>query len=286
MQMIAFNQNNRSNTLAAGGGSKPQRFDLASTPVRSSGRTYGDFEQALGNKKPPPEQDWRVRISLPPQSQFAYAQETPGQLMFPLQETVGVVFPFTPTMTIQHNARYNEQALVHSNYKSYTYEGSDVAAITLAGVFTCQNSEEALYLMSSIQFLRACTKMQFGRDNPKAGTPPTLVRLQGYGSHYLPYVNCVVTSVSHSMPDDCDYVKYNIGIQGDNVAFNQGRNLADPKTNSSGYMPTSSTLTVVLQPVVSREKQSLSMKLDDFVRGSFITGELGTSPGTQSGGML
>jgi len=201
------------------------------------------------------EQDWRVRITLPPESKFAFAaKNTSGFMRYLKEETNninGVVFPYTPSITVTHNARYSEQALTHSNYKNYFYDGSDVSAISISGVFTCQNGREALYLMSAIQFLRACTKMYFGDTgggSAPAGTPPTLVRLSGYGKHYLPSVTCVITSVSHVMPEDVDYVQY----------------IYD---NEKGWMPTQSTLTVALQPVVSRRRQAQSITLDQYVDG-------------------
>jgi len=202
------------------------------------------------------EQDWRVRITLPPQSKFAFNNPAGSGFMTYLKEQTngisGVVFPYTPSITVTHNARYSEQALTHSNYKNYFYDGSDVAAISIAGVFTCQNGREALYLMSAIQFFRACTKMYFGTEtagaSAPAGTPPTLVRLNGYGKHYLPGISCVVTSVSHVMPEDVDYIQYIY-------------------QNEKGWMPTQSTLTVTLQPVISRRRQSQSIALDDYVQG-------------------
>lgn len=212
---------------------------------RSSGRDRQGYQLT-------PEKDWRVRITLSPESKFAFrAMFTNRGLMANLSgdpAADGVVFPYTPTITVAHNARYSEQTLTHSNYKGYFYDGSDVAPITISGVFTCQNGDEALYLLSSIVFLRACTKMRFGLDDPNAGTPPPLVRVSGYGAHYLPHVTCVVTQVSHTMPEEVDYVRYNT--------------LGD-----SGWMPSQSTLTVTLQPIVSRSRQARSISLDDFVAG-------------------
>ena len=227
--------------------------------------------------------DWRVRISLPPNSKFAFrdganrAPDTTDSPAAGLMESLradglgsdGVVFPYTPQITISHAARYSELALTHSNYKNFFYEGSEVANIQIQGVFTCQNSEEARYLMACIQFLRACTKMNFGIEDPAAGTPPTLVRLSGYGEHYIPgSLNCVVTAVSHAMPDDVDYIKYELG-------------------KSYGWMPIQSTLTVNLQPVVSRSRQSSSTLLSDFIKGSFLGGgALGTSTTDKDGGIF
>lgn len=261
----------RSNTLKAGGYNRPKGVSLSSATNTVTGRSYSS---PTSDQLVDPVTDWRVRIGLPPLSKFAYKQDVPSGLSNMLRSSLfadptlgGVVFPYTPQVTITHNARYNEQALVHSNYKNYFYEGSDISAITVTGVFTCQEAGEAEYLMAAIQFLRACTKMEFGSDNPKAGTPPTLVRLYGYGEHYLPSVNCVVTSVSHTMPDDCDYIKYVNGV------------------DSYGWMPTASTLQVVLQPVVSRKRQTQRMSLDDYTNGGFLGG-IGTRTNIPEGGTL
>lgn len=259
-------------TGASPGGFAARRYvaDLAEQSL-SNGMTLGrdSFSTGTDNLLRPME-DWRVRISLPPQSNFAFRESGSAagikalpSIMYPLVSsegwglgTDGVVFPYTPTITVQHNARYSEQPLTHSNYKSYFYEGSDIAPITIAGVFTCQNSEEAIYLMASLQFLRACAKMRFGKDDAMAGSPPTLVRVSGYGSHYLPDISCVITTVSHTMPDDCDYIKYNFA-------------------GADGWMPTSSQLSVTVQPVVSRKRQSDGISLDDFARGKLLGSRVG-----------
>jgi hypothetical protein len=201
--------------------------------------------------------DWRVRISLPPgNNKDLYQAIMPdGQGLISLSD--GVLFPYTPTMTVTHNARYNEQALTHSNYKSYFYEGSDVGAISLTGVFTAQNEKEALYVQCCINFLRAVTKMRFGPSDPKAGQPPTLVRLSGYGSFYMPSVTCIVTQFTHTMPEDVDYIPFTVG----------GR---------TGRIPIASTLSVTLQPVVSRARQAANFSLNDFVSGKALSNAGGT----------
>lgn len=247
-------------------GGLPKRVDIALTKLPENADVFA-AEQSLRSQsqKLDPKRDWRVRISLPPGSKFAFRNNEKGKnwndFMYPLSDKGGgpdgVVFPQTPNITVTHNARYQEQALTHSNYKSYFYEGSDVAAIQISGVFTCQNPAEAQYVMACVQFLRACTKMYFGKGmtggSAPAGTPPTLVRLSGYGDFYLPDITCVVTSVAHTMPEDVDYIKFITGF-GENY----------------GWMPTMSTLTVTLQPVVSRKRQAEEMSLDKFVNAEYI----------------
>ena len=256
----------RSNLLDEGGYLKVSGQALNEIETGQRGNFMGRFADANAI----PSEDWRVRITLPPNSNFAFMNNAEGlnQWLSADRAIKGVVFPYTPQVTITHNARYSEQALTHNNYKNYSYEGSDISAISIAGVFTCQNEYEALYLMSSIQFLRACTKMFFGAGDPKAGTPPTIVRLSGYGAHYMPDINCVVTQVAHTMPDDCDYIEYN----------GNGGNI--------GRMPVHSTLTVVLQPVVSRRRQRDKMRLDDFVKGNYVSGPYGEPRGSNDGGVI
>jgi hypothetical protein len=55
-----------------------------------------------------------------------------------------------------------------------------------------------------------------------------MVFLSGYGANYLPNVPCVVTSFSHTMPGDCDYIDVpgvipgSVGAAGIGGAVTQG----------------------------------------------------------------
>lgn len=190
--------------------------------------------------------DWRVRISLPSGNKIFYKDTAKNYLLKPLQRSGidGVIFPYTPQVQITHSARYSEQGLIHSNFKSYFYEGSDVSAIAITGEFSAQNQFEADYVMAAVHFFRACTKMFFG-PGPDAGTPPPIVFLDGYGENYLPHVSCVVTQFQHSMPQDCDYI---LSGYGDRV-------------------PTMSSMTVTLQPVYSRKRLHDEFDLHEYAQG-------------------
>jgi len=154
------------------------------------------------------ENDWRVRISLSPGAKIWYQDPTliSNALMYPLVETNGVVFPYTPAITINHNANYSTAQLTHSNYPAHFYNYSEVADIQIGGEFTVQNPSDGQYLMAAIYFFRSATKMFFGQGD-NVGNPPPMVYLDGYGSHYFPHVPCVVTSFQHQLPDDVDYIQ-------------------------------------------------------------------------------
>jgi hypothetical protein len=229
--------------------------------------------------------DWRVRISLAPGSNYFY-NDPSNNLLSPLrtevannstsavvqginnlfgsggQSRVGVVFPYTPTVTLQHSANYAAQKLTHSNYTQYFYENSEVGAISITGEFTVQNVNEGQYLLATIYFFRSLTKMFFGRDS-MAGNPPPIVYLNGYGEYYLPNVPCIVTSFSHTMPDSVDYMD----IPEPGLNYNPG--VTRPVLNST-RLPTTSTLSLTVQPVYSRLAQSQGFNLSDFARGALI----------------
>jgi hypothetical protein len=240
--------------------------------------------------------DWRVRVSLAPNSKYFY-NDLNNALLRPLREEsgggssssigsaigqlaglnqsrVGVVFPYTPTITVQHTANYSAQKLTHSNYAQYFYDNSEVGAITLTTDFTVQNVTEGQYLLAVIYFFRSCTKMFFG-GGPNSGNPPPIVYLNGYGQYYLPNVPCVVTSFSHTMPADVDYMD----IPEPGVRNFRGLH---PRLNST-RLPTSSQITLSLQPVYSRYAQSQGFSLEDFARGAIINPRSGNSPVTAFG---
>jgi len=228
-----------------------------STQMLGQNQNWSWFSTEVAN-----EQDWRVRISWPD----AIVNQLGNPLFAPLQKTDGVIFPYTPAISVTHNARYSEQALTHSNYKNYFYEGSDVASISITGDFTVQTLEEGQYLLACIYFFRSSTKMFVGNDALQ-GNPPPLVYLNGYGDYYFPNVSCVITSFQHTMPADVDYV---------DIPFsNNPTEVVSTSTGKSVRLPTSSQLTVTLQPVYSRTNMFNNFTLTDFAAGKMLKGNGG-----------
>lgn len=262
------------------------------------GRTTGPGELSAAVSYPQAAQDWRVRISLAPGANYFY-KDPSNSLLSPLTESgtasnsldsaiggafgtlfgagssgqrrIGVVFPYTPTITVTHTANYTAQKLTHNNYTNYFYDNSEVQPITISGEFTVQNVNEGQYLLATVYFFRSITKMFFGQDQ-QAGNPPPIVYLNGYGQYYLPNVPCVCTSFSHTMPDAVDY----IDVPQSGIGFYDPSRI-NPVLNST-RLPTTSTVSVTLQPVYSRVSQSQGFSLNDFARGALVNAR-----GTQTG---
>jgi len=213
----------------------------------------------------PLKSDWRVRLSLPPSSPLLTSNALLSVLSQPGRPS-GLVFPYTPSISVTHTARYQEQALTHNNYKNYFYEGSDVSAIQIQGDFTVQNHDDAIYLLASIFFLRSCTKMFWGSD-ADAGNPPPIVYLDGYGDFYFPHVTCIVTSFQHTMPAEVDYVE---------VKYSDGSGSTISSANQQvARLPTTSQITVTVQPIYSRKNIANNMSLTAFSQGHLLKGNGG-----------
>jgi hypothetical protein len=91
--------------------------------------------------------------------------------------------------------------------------------------------------------------MWFGQST-RAGTPPPIVFLDGYGEHYFPHVPCVITSFAHTMPPEVDYI-------------------STKPAGGGTRMPTLSNIQLSLMPVYSR-RRTTEFNLDDFAAGSLI----------------
>jgi hypothetical protein len=257
-----------------------------------------------GNATAASEDDWRVRVSLSPNAKIFYQDITqgPNALQHPLIETNGVIWPYTPQITVSHNANYSIAQLTHSNYPAHFYNNSEVADIQISGEFTVQNMEDGQYLMAAVYFLRSATKMFFGQG-ANAGNPPPMVFLDGYGSHYFPHVPCVVTQFSHTLPSEVDYIQVPISqtvLDTSPTDPNRSVNLTPdeqkyvpsllvsntqattPSTKATVQnsrtknittttrVPTTSTVSVTLRPVYSRKNIHERFDLEKFANGGLL----------------
>ena len=151
--------------------------------------------------------DWRVRLSIPPNF-FASSD-----VLAPLQRAGGLVFPYTPTISISHSATYDDVAITHQNYQFMAYQNSKANAISISGPFNVEDAVQAQYWIAAIHFLRSATKMYTG-DGDSAGSPPPILSLNGYGDYVFKNVPVVITSFSIDLPADANYIATTMGTAG------------------------------------------------------------------------
>ena len=152
--------------------------------------------------------DWRVRIGVGETSGIFYKNKNAG-ILAPLASTNGVVFPYTPAITLSYQNNYQPMGVTHSINTAQAYQNSDVASISITGEFTAQTPEEANYVLAVIHFFKSASKMYFGSadDANNVGAPPPILFLNGFGQNYFPNVT-VLAGIKE--PESPHAVIYNL----------------------------------------------------------------------------
>jgi hypothetical protein len=245
--------------------------------------------------------DWRVRLSLAPSAKYLYKTDAPSGpgILGPLAATNGVIFPYTPTISVVYAASYDASELVHSNYKIYNYKSSNVDTVTITGDFTAQDTNEANYLLAVIHFFKSVTKMFYGQDqNPRNGTPPPLVYMSGMGTFQFDNHPLAVTNFTYSLPNEVDYIRSGsvttepgsstagqspvnntdsasaARIQGSGLRPkipNFQRQQATINSNAT-YVPTKMQIVITCIPIVTRNDISNNFSLRDYATGALLQG--------------
>jgi len=244
--------------------------------------------------------DWRARLSLAPNSNYLYnVPKGQAGILAPLQGTDGVIFPYTPAISVTYSAGYDPSDLVHSNYKVYQYKGSSVDTVSITADFTAQDTTEANYLLAVIHFFRSVTKMFYGQDqNPNNGVPPPLCYLSGFGAYTFDAHPLVVTNFTYATPTEVDYIRAGSQTNQPGVNVAQQNNIVNSfvpsvvRTSMSGlapklpnfstqnslinseatYVPTKLQLQITCIPIVTRNDISNKFSLKEYATGALLRG--------------
>jgi hypothetical protein len=245
--------------------------------------------------------DWRVRLSLAPGATYLYNDASEGDILAPLQATNGVIFPYTPQISVSYRANYDPTDITHSNYKLFFYRNSAVDDIQIVADFTAQDTGEASYVLAVIHFFKSVTKMFYGQDtSPTAGTPPPLCFLSGLGQYQFNNHPLLVTNFQYALPTDVDYIRAGSTTQysGQNLNSYQAKkskvgfldsilgrlrgsglsrgamsappNFSSLSNSEATYVPTKIQLTISCVPVVSRNDISKNFSVSDYATGSLL----------------
>jgi hypothetical protein len=274
---------------------------LAKTRGAATNQDASNFQQ---------KQDWRVRLSLAPGSTYLYNNTGNEGILLPLAQTNGVIFPYTPAISVAYSAAYEGQELTHSNYKFFSYRASSVDSISITCDFTAQDTFEANYLLAVIHFFRSVTKMFYGQDqNPKPGTPPPLCYLTGLGAFQFDEHPLAITGFTYSLPTDVDYIR--AGVPTTQPGVNKGPAIPPKETPSSffskfrlqssglqpgalappvyftenagtrepTYVPTKIQMAITAVPIVTRNDISNNFSLKEYGTGKLLRGSRRSSGG-------
>jgi hypothetical protein len=281
--------------------------NIRSASLPKAGEVAGDVMSVMAVFDDYTLDDWRVRLSLPTWPSF-----TGSAVLKPLADAGGMIFPYTPQISMHSAAQYTALHPIHSNYKFNAYQHSDPGTITIIAPMNVEDANQALYWIAALHYFRSVTKMFSGND-PKAGNPPPVVKLNAYGSYVFNNVPVVITSFQTSLDATCDYIPVSThtsiagmvnavaggigdvagavgGAFGIQKVTNTITDITDGVSkvatlaNSLGiggsmggglaHVPTKSSFTIQLTPMYSRTS-SRKFSLDNFVAGAYLNGTVG-----------
>jgi hypothetical protein len=294
--------------IAAAAASNAANAALADTAARTTALiTQAQRQQTIRAQRQNQAQagDWRVRLRLGPNSNYLYNASDCGPVLWPLRNTDGVIFPYTPSIDTSYKANYSAYDLTHSNYRGYFYQNSYVDGINIKATFTAQDTAEANYLLAVIHFFRSVTKMFYGQDAER-GSPPPLTYLSGLGDFQFNEHPCVVSQFNYNLPADVNYIRaQSVLVNGNtNLISTRSRQtvLGNPlsyaiqrlSTLGQGiqpgavdapfaaqgslgaknptYVPTKMDISLTLLPIQSRSQVSQLFSLKGFANGNLLKG--------------
>jgi len=182
-----------------GGFASAARMALSGLP--DAAEAIGDLSSAVASfGGDANSNDWRVRLSMAKWTAFS------GSPVFaPLKDAGGLIFPYTPEITIASSATYTPINTTHTNYTFRAFQHSDPGEISITAPMNVEDATQGLYWIAAVHYLRSLTKMFAGSD-PKAGNPPPIIFLNGYGNYVFKNIPVVVTSFSTTLMNDTDYI--------------------------------------------------------------------------------
>jgi len=318
---VVTDQQNKTNSefAASQSNSETQRLEKQNTPGNNTPTSATSVNAAQGGSKVLQQKsvraadDWRVRLSLAPSSNYFYNDPNikVTDLLYPLRATGGVIFPYTPNITVGYRANYDTTELIHSNYKSHAYKGSSVDEVQITCEFTAQDTQEANYLLAVIHFFKSVTKMFYGQDpisadQPRGGTPPPLCYLTGLGQFQFDNHPLAITSFNLNLPNEVDYIRAGSSntwsgqtITASSVASkpalsgsiidaiksrlkNNGITKAKPvdltstvaalANEKATYVPTKMQIQITALPIISRNDISNTFSLGKYATGELLKG--------------
>lgn len=163
-----------------------------------------------------------------------------GFLRSQLGKAQGLIFPYTPKITMNYNINYEKTDFIHSNLSFNSYKNSPPPSISLNAKFTADTKANAIHMLSAVWFLQACSKCDTGLntmskgDNKNtanrsgAGLPPPVLYLNGY-ANLMDNIPVIIEGFTVDYPDDIDYVRLDL-----QMAINKPtqRSFSDPLKES------------------------------------------------------
>ena len=204
--------------------------------------------------------DIRARLSLPQNSDILKTESGKvNPILLPLKKFHGIIWPYTPTINVSHQAEYGEYDITHSNYPTQYFSKSRPPNLQVSGPLTAQSAAEGNYMIACLHFLRIVTKMHFGMNDEKRGTPPPVLKFSAYGDLMFSNIPVLVRSFAYDLGQDIDYI--DIETESAEAGFSDGFNTK---------VPTMMNLVIDLVVQQTPSKLRTTFTMNDFKSGKLV----------------
>ena len=230
---------------------------------------------------PQPKNDRRARLS-PRAAVFDQLISANG-IMKPLGETYGMMFPTTPTISETMEVNYDSYDMTHGLMPIQAYKSGAAKVLTVTGTFFAQTDVEARYCLACIHFLRSFSKMNFGENDPNAGTPPPILIFNAYGDAAFHNLPVIISQASLDWPNDVDYINTSSNVAASSSSLQYQTNSSAQSSMSArstdtmiadGWVPSKFTISVTLT-VQNTPSRLRKFNLQAFRNGNLLTGNGG-----------
>lgn len=156
------------------------------------------------------------QVTLP----FSDTRKFYNFLQAQLGEVGGLIFPYTPKISMSYAVNYETTDIPQSNVQYNSYKNSPPPSIDVTAHFTADNNGQAKHMLSAIWFLQALSKCDVGDGKTYytttvksgGGLPPPVLYFNAY-EQMLENIPVVLKSFSFSYPDDIDYINLIINME-------------------------------------------------------------------------
>ena len=203
--------------------------------------------------------DTRAKLTIPDGSDVLKVDKKYNPILLPLKKFKGIIWPYTPTINVSHQAEYGAYDISHTNYPIHYYSKSTPPAIMCSGQLTAQTAAEGHYMIAVLHFLRIVTKMHFGMNDKKRGTPPPVLKFSAYGDLMFSNVPVLIRSFAYDLGQDIDYI--DVETDSAEAGFSSG---------FKSKVPTMLNLVIdmVIQQTPSKLRTTFTM--NDFKSGKLV----------------
>ena len=134
-----------------------------------------------------------------------------NHVLAPIVETLGLVFPYNPSISEKVSVKYSSIDLTHANENYHSYQSTENVRINISNAkWTCDTFEHAVYALAALHFFRSYSYMDFGQpgisERRPTGRPPAPMWFSAYGEYGFNRVPCLYEGADWSWPDDVDYI--------------------------------------------------------------------------------